>query len=180
MSLRLLCIALVLSLLLVSPVLAISWGPLSPDTYDQSTLLIARDVTGTNEWQWTFTLYHGKATATPIRQFSAGLLVDDTGGLGIGDVSSGHYYGYGSSISTAKIETSGNAMWLGFALAYGQTATFSFKTDLSEVGLASHTARDNAYVPTWTNAQTPDIPEPAGVLALMSGLVGLVGILRKK
>jgi hypothetical protein len=182
MSLKLLCIAAVMSLLLVSPVLAEVWGPLASDNYaDQTVLQITRAVTGASEWQWTFSLHHGSASATAIHQFSAGLLVDDTGGLGFGSLSSGHYYGYTSSIAGATaIETTGNAIWLGFLLSYGQTATFSFKTDLPEVGLASHIARDNTYTPTWASAQTPATPEPAGFAALMIGLVGLVGRLKKK
>ncbi len=182
MSLKLLCIVALLSLLLVSSVLAETWGPLSPDNYvDLTTLTIDRTVAGPGEWLWTFTLHHGNSAATALRQFSAGLLVDDTGGLGVGDINSGHYYAYSSSIAgVTEIETAGNAMWLGFAMSSGQTATFSFKTDLPEVGLASHIARDNTYTPSWANAQTPAVPEPSGLMALLIGVVGLTGWLKKR
>jgi|GEM_PF-6417106 len=179
---KLLCFALLLVVLSTAPALADLWGPLKTDNYnDQTTLLITRNATGANEWEWTFTLYHGAANATPLHQFSVGLLADDTNGMGLGDINSGHYYGYSSSIAgTTCIETSGNAMWLGFALAYGQNATFSFKTDLPSVGLASHIARDHTYTPIWDMAQTPVVPEPGSILVLATGLVGLIVRLRKK
>ena len=178
---KLLCLAALISLLLVTPALAQTWGLLSADNYsDATTLQINRTAAGAGEWTWTFTLYHGNSTATPLHQFSVGLLVDDTAGLGNGDLTSGHYYNYTSSITATKFETQENALWLGFTLPYGQSATFSFTTDLDSIGLANHEARDNTYTPTWANAQTPVAPEPSGIAALMVGFVGLAGRLRRR
>jgi len=80
-----------------------AFGPYAPSNYsDNTTLTIQQAFLGGGEYEWTYTLFHGSAASdpTPVRQFSVGLLVDDTTGQGQGSLTTGHYYDYSSSFSS--------------------------------------------------------------------------------
>ena len=153
------------------------WVLYDPRNYgaDGTTRTIEQLGLGSGEFEWTYTLYHG-ATAPVIHDFSVGLLITDDYQL-----DSGHFYEYGSSLATANVlEMTEHAMWYGFLLGSGETASFTFKTDLPSVGLANHQARNNTYTPDWQMKETPFVPGPASLPALMCGLVGLTALKRRR
>lgn len=66
-------------------------------------------------------------------------------------------------------------------LAHGQSAVFSFKTNLGGIDFATHGVTDNGYSADWVNAPTPaPVPEPGTLAVLATGLTAMAGFMVRK
>lgn len=150
------------------------------DYGDGTTLKIERAAISQG-YEWTYTLHHGNTARDPLEFFSVGLQYDDRQGNSVGDINGGRIFTYNSSESTAiASEGQGSAKWFNFTLNPGETAWFSFQTDLTDVGYANHVARDTTYEPMWANRETPVTPEPTGLMAMLTGIGAAAGFWRKR
>lgn len=181
---KILIFLMVLLAAMVSASCSSAWEINHPMNYnDNTTLQIVRTELSSSECEWAFYFHYGstRAITTPIDMFSIGVLVDDTNGMPVGDLQSGHFYGYDSSIAGLNpVEEVGNITWAGFSLPNNSDAWFKFKTDLMGVDYADHIARDHSYIPLWMEQKTPGaVPEPATLLTIGIGLLPLI-VRRKK
>ncbi|MCE5199280.1 MAG: hypothetical protein ABFD54_15645 [Armatimonadota bacterium] len=159
---------------------ALAFGPYtSSGSLPASILQITRNQVG-SDWEWIYTL---TVPTLPrdnwVHQFSVGLVVDDTKGADSGSLTSGHYWDYEfNGVHHDVIESKWHATWE-FSGLSNTTATFRFLTDLPDVDLASHIARDSSYIVTWDCVETPGVvPEASTVMLGFVGLCTAGGLLK--
>ena len=167
-----------------------TWAELHPTNYvinaDNSTLTVTRTEISADKCVWTYVLnYQSSSSIAKLTSFDISVLTNDTNEEGDGDLYSGHFKDYYSSLVKAKpVEFEGNLYWSNFKLLNGTSATFSFTTDLMDwtfSNVVANGANTPDCSPSWTNVPIPsaETPEPGGLLALFCGCVGLFANVRR-
>ena len=161
------------------------WSPISALN---ATLTISRTALAGDLFQWTYNVkYTGTKTLTI---FNVSILPNALDVDGNGIISGNHIWDINSSIGVDGDIDGLDVFWTGINLKPNNSANFYFTTDFAGKGISSAVACgsgarntsewEEVWVPTATQpGDIPETPEPAGLVALFCGCVGLFARLKK-